>query len=197
MRKLAYSIGTVEKLKQALLVCLNEKAYADVTIAELSRRAGINRTTFYLFFGSKDELLIELSNSVVDQWFQPFFDLNINKMQMPENAEMEKELYHHLLAWIEQWRFALKRITNTRTQQFDGFTLFADAFEKKMTGQSIFQTEDEKKRKKYSLFIKMYSIGLTTVLKWWIDEGDGFDAKEFYDMIERLRYKGYYSVLGT
>ncbi len=64
-----------------------------------------------------------------------------------------------------------------------------------MVAQSVFKTDDEKKRKKYSLFIKMYSLGLTTVLKWWIDEGDGFDAQEFYDMIERLRYKGYYSIL--
>ncbi len=195
MRRLADSVGMVEKLRQALLSCLNEREYCDVTITELSRRAGINRTTFYLFFSSKDELLIELGNFLVDQWFQPFFDLNIHKMQMTENGAMEKELFRRLLLWIQTWRFALKGITDVRTEQVDGLRLFADAFEKKMVAQSVFKTDDEKKRKKYSLFIKMYSLGLTTVLKWWIDEGDGFDAQEFYDMIERLRYKGYYSIL--
>ncbi len=195
MRRLADSVGMVEKLRQALLSCLNEREYCDVTITELSKRAGINRTTFYLFFGSKDELLIELGNFLVDQWFQPFFNLNIHKMQMTENGAMEKELFRRLLLWIQTWRFALKGITDVRTEQIDGLRLFADAFEKKMVAQSVFKTDDEKKRKKYSLFIKMYSLGLTTVLKWWIDEGDGFDAQEFYDMIERLRYKGYYSIL--
>lgn len=195
MRRLVDSVGMVEKLRQALLACLNEREYCDVTITELSKRAGINRTTFYLFFSSKDELLVELGNSLVDQWFQPFFDLNIHKMQMTENGAMEKELFRRLLLWIQTWRFALKGITDVRTEQVDGLRLFADAFEKKMVAQSVFKTDDEKKRKKYSLFIKMYSLGLTTVLKWWIDEGDGFDAQEFYDMIERLRYKGYYSIL--
>ena len=195
MRRLVDSVGMVEKLRQALLACLNEREYCDVTITELSKRAGINRTTFYLFFSSKDELLVELGNSLVDQWFQPFFDLNIHKMQMTENDAMEKELFRRLLLWIQTWRFALKGITDVRTEQVDGLRLFADAFEKKMVAQSVFKTDDEKKRKKYSLFIKMYSLGLTTVLKWWIDEGDGFDAQEFYDMIERLRYKGYYSIL--
>ena len=36
MRKLANSIGTVDKLERALLSCLNEKAYCDVTISAIS-----------------------------------------------------------------------------------------------------------------------------------------------------------------
>ena len=41
----------------------------------------------------------------------------------------------------------------------------------------------------------MYSVSLASILKWWLDEGEGFDADEFHDMIDRLRYKGYYSIL--
>ena len=195
MRRLANSISTTETLKQAFLSCLNKQEYEDITIAELSRRVGINRTTFYFFFGSKDELFTELCNAVVERWFQPFFDLNITKMSRTENVDMEKELFHELLTWLMQWRPALQRMTNVRTESFDGFTLFISAFEKKMTAQSIFATEDEMKRKKYSLFIKVYAVGLASILKWWLDEGDGFEANEFHAMIERLRYKGYYSIL--
>ena len=195
MRRLADSVGTVDKLGQALLSCLNEKEYAGITITELSERAGINRTTFYLLFGSKDELLTEMCDSVVDLWFQPFFDLNITKNVVAGNADMEKELFLRFLAWIRTWRFALRRITNIKTEQLDGLTLFAEAFEKRMIAQSVFQTEDEKKRKKYSLFIRLYSVGLAYILKWWLDEEDSFEPNEFHDMIERLRYKGYYSIL--
>ena len=170
--------------------CLNEREYRDVTIAELSKRAGINRTTFYLFFGSKDELFIDLCRSLVDRWFQPFFDLNIAR-----NTDREKALFEELLAWIAQRRTALTRILNVRTEPFDGFFLFADEIEKKMAAQSILKAENEKKQKKYDLFIKIYSVSLASIVKWWLEEGDGFDEDEFHAMIERLRYKGYYSVL--
>ena len=190
MRKLAKSIGTVEKLKQALLTCLNEKEYDSISIAELAGHAGINRTTFYLFYGLKDELLIDLCHSIIDKWFQPFFDLN-----MAKKTDQEKALFLQLLAWLQQWRPALARILKIRTKAFDGFTLFTEGFERKMTAQKEFQVEDEKKRKKYDLFIKMYSVSLASILRWWIEEDGSFEATEFHAMIERLRYKGYYSIL--
>ena len=190
MRRLASSIGTAEKLKQAFFFCLNEKEYRDITIAELSRRAEINRTTFYLFYESKDECFRELCVSLVEQWFQGFFDLNIAK-----NVEAEKALFFELLLWIRQWRPALKRILSVRTESFDGFTLFAAEVERRMKAQSVFRTEDEKKRKKYDLFIKVYSVGLASIVQWLFNEEEAFDADVFRTMIERLRYQGYYSVL--
>ena len=189
-RKLSDSIGTMEKLKQALLSCLNEKDYADITVAELSRRARINRTTFYLFYGLKDELLIDLCHSIIDRWFQPFFDLN-----MAKKSDQEMALFLQLLSWLQQCHPALNRILSIRTEAFDGFTLFTEGFERKMTAQEEFRAEDEKRKKKYDLFIKMYSVGLASVLRWWIEEGGSFDADEFHAMIERMRYKGYYSIL--
>lgn len=190
MRKLARSIGTVEKLKQALLACLNEQEYDDITIARLAACAGINRTTFYLFYGLKDELLIDLCHSIVDRWFQPFFDLN-----MAKKADQEKALFLQLLTWLEAWRPALGRVLKVRTETFDGFTLFIEGFERKMAAQKEFHVEDEKRRKKYDLFIKMYSVSLASILRWWLEEGESFEADEFHAMIERLRYRGYYSIL--
>lgn len=190
MRRLADSASTVEKLSQALLFCLNEKEYRDVTISELSKRAGINRTTFYLFYGSKEELFKETCRSLVDRWFQRFFDFNIAR-----DTDRERALFGELLVWLVQQRSALTRILNVRTESFDGFLLFADEIEKKMASQNVLKAENEKKQKKYDLFIKIYSVGLASIVKWWLEEGDCFDEDEFHAMIERLRYKGYYSVL--
>ena len=190
MRRLASSISTAEKLKQAFFSCLNEKEYRDITIAELSGRAGINRTTFYLFCESKDECFRELCFSLVDQWFQRFFDLNIAK-----NTEAEKELFYQLLLWVRQWRPALRRILLVRTESFDGFTLFAEEVERKMKAQDVFRTADEKKRKRYDLFIKVYSVGLASIVQWLFNEINEFDADVFRTMIEQLRHQGYYSIL--
>lgn len=190
IRRLADSAYTVERLKQALLSCLNEKEYEDITITELSRLAGINRTSFYLFFGSKDGLFIELCHAVIDKWFQPFFDLNISKEE-----DKEKELFYQLIQWMQKWAPALKRAASIRTESSDGFTLFASELEKQMHAQKILQSEENNRQKRLDLYIKMYSVGLIAFLQWWLNEGQDFEAEEFHSMIDRLRYKGYYSIL--
>ena len=190
IRRLADSTFTVEKLKQALLLCLEEKDYADITITEIARLAGINRTSFYLFFGSLEELFVETCHSIVDKWFQPFFDLNLSYRE-----DEEKALFYELIVWMQKWAPALKRAVSMRTGSSNGFMLFVAELESKMHAQKILQTEEPDKQKRYDLFIKLYSVGLISFFQWWLTEGEGFDPEAFHDIIERLRYKGYFSIL--
>ena len=190
IRRLADSAYTVEKLKQTLLTCLNEKDYADITITELSRMAGISRTSFYLFFESKEALFVALCESIIGKWFQPFFDLNIS------NEEgRERELFYELIRWLQEWAPALRRAVSVRTEASDGFLLFAAELENNMRRQKVLQAKETSRQKRYDLFIKIYSVGLVALFQWWLNEGEGFEAEEFHAMIERLRYKGYFSIL--
>lgn len=190
IRRLADSAYTAEKLKQALLTCLNEKDYADITITELSRLAGISRTSFYLFFESKEALFVALCESIIGKWFQPFFDLNIS------NEEgRERELFYELIRWLQEWAPALRRAVSVRTEASDGFLLFAAELENNMRRQKVLQAKETNRQKRYDLFIKIYSVGLVALFQWWLNEGEGFEAEEFHAMIERLRYKGYFSIL--
>ena len=190
IRRLADSAYTAEKLKQALLTCLNEKDYADITITELSRLAGISRTSFYLFFESKEALFVALCESIIGKWFQPFFDLNIS------NEEgRERELFYELIRWLQEWAPALRRAVSVRTEASDGFLLFAAELENNMRRQKVLQAKETSRQKRYDLFIKIYSVGLIALFEWWLNEGEGFEAEEFHAMIERLRYKGYFSIL--
>ena len=190
IRRLKDSAYTAEKLKQALLTCLNEKDYADITITELSRLAGISRTSFYLFFESKEALFVALCESIIGKWFQPFFDLNIS------NEEgRERELFYELIRWLQEWAPALRRAVSVRTEASDGFLLFAAELENNMRRQKVLQAKETNRQKRYDLFIKIYSVGLVALFQWWLNEGEGFEAEEFHAMIERLRYKGYFSIL--
>ena len=64
-----------------------------------------------------------------------------------------------------------------------------------MHAQEVLHAEESNRQKRYDLFIKMYSAGLISCIQWWLNEGQGFEAEEFHSMIERLRYKGYFSIL--
>ncbi len=45
-------------LSEAILSLLLEQAYETITIQEIAERADLNRATFYLHYGSKEELLV-------------------------------------------------------------------------------------------------------------------------------------------
>lgn len=44
-------------MADALLILMREKVYADITIGEITTKAGVNRSTFYRNFDSKDEII--------------------------------------------------------------------------------------------------------------------------------------------
>jgi AcrR family transcriptional regulator len=50
-----------------MLDLMEEKGYDQVTVEELTERADIGRTTFYLHYGAKQDLLLEQFGELLDQ----------------------------------------------------------------------------------------------------------------------------------
>ena len=75
-------IRTKSALNRAFLELVKEKGYESVTIEEITSRANIGRTTFYLHYQDKEDLLLEgleeqlttLVNEIIQRplalWFQ-------------------------------------------------------------------------------------------------------------------------------
>lgn len=47
------------RLKQALLALIDERSYDRITVLDITRRADVGRSTFYVHFTSKDDLLFD------------------------------------------------------------------------------------------------------------------------------------------
>ncbi|MCL4869341.1 MAG: TetR/AcrR family transcriptional regulator [Anaerolineae bacterium] len=58
---------TRNQLGDALRELITEKPYEAITIQEISDRADVNRATFYLHYGSKDELLAQNLREIFDE----------------------------------------------------------------------------------------------------------------------------------
>ncbi len=63
-------LSTKRLLKDALLNLMEEKSINQITVAELCRKAGINRNTFYSHYASPEELLFEVEQNYSDKLFQ-------------------------------------------------------------------------------------------------------------------------------
>lgn len=63
-------LRTKKLLSAALLGLMQEKPFDEVTIKEIAERADVNRATFYLHYGTKEELLFSSLQSRFDQLVQ-------------------------------------------------------------------------------------------------------------------------------
>jgi AcrR family transcriptional regulator len=56
-----------ELLRKSLTELLFEKSIHKISVREICERAGINRTTFYKYYGSQYDLLTDMENQVMDE----------------------------------------------------------------------------------------------------------------------------------
>ncbi|MGI6072925.1 MAG: TetR/AcrR family transcriptional regulator [Lachnospiraceae bacterium] len=57
---------TKRMLKDALIEMLREKDIYRISVRELCEKADVNRTTFYKYYGSQFDLLIDMENDMLD-----------------------------------------------------------------------------------------------------------------------------------
>ncbi|MGN0998737.1 MAG: TetR/AcrR family transcriptional regulator, partial [Faecousia sp.] len=60
----AKSAASIAAIKCAMLELVAEKPYLQISVAELCKKAGLNRTTFYSHFSSVHDVLVELEDDM-------------------------------------------------------------------------------------------------------------------------------------
>lgn len=73
---------TINNIYQAFEDLICEKDYSKITVTELSRRAQINKKTFYRYYETLDDLLAELQARYADEYLQ-----QIKDFQYPQDLE--------------------------------------------------------------------------------------------------------------
>ena len=64
--------NTALKMNRAFTDLLAEKDYPYITVSEICKRAGVNRSTFYLHYENMDELLQETARTLLDEFLDCF-----------------------------------------------------------------------------------------------------------------------------
>lgn len=72
----AKSFNTARKAQKAMLELLEEKEYEDITISDICKKAGINRSTFYAHYENIMDLVSELEKTIIDDFIVTFDSAN-------------------------------------------------------------------------------------------------------------------------
>ena len=102
-------VRTRKMLAAALLGLMQEKNFDEITITDITERADMNRATFYLHYGTKEELLYKSLEERFDKLVQ-----SIEKqMQIPENGYIWEEstydqlVFEHVAEHIDLYKVIL------------------------------------------------------------------------------------------
>lgn len=178
--------NTAVKMDLALMEILSKKEFEYITVSEICKKAGVNRSTFYLHYENTNDLLNETARYLINDFISYFnFDKGFIKKGFSETEEGElnfisEKYLEPYLSYIKDnqkvFSTALMRTSSlgfesTYQKMFDH--IFSPIMEK------FGYPESEKK-----YIIKFYLNGITAVINEWLLENCEKTTEEVITIIK-------------
>ena len=164
-----------EKLERTFKEMFCEMDYKDITITELTKRAGVNRKTFYLHYKSIEQMLTEIQDQYIEETRQ---------YSRIEDTEILTRIFLKMVD--EQGKFGEKLWGDTDNGYL--YHLVSNKARKELwpdwRGENKKQIDDEN--------IILYYIQLTTVRIYskWVRDGKPIPLEELSDLIVNILCEG-------
>src|ERR1700758_4782364 len=182
-RKLdARSSRTRNRLGMAFLELIHERPIEGVTVQDVLNRAGVGRSTFYLHFRDKNDLLLSQLERFLEHMSTV---LSVNKEKSLRVAPVT-EMFDHL----DQQR-KLYGILRDAGRLTDFFDLAQDYFARGIE-QRLIDTGRLSKLSKPELAARANALagGLVSLLRWWMDRVEKESAAKMDEMFHRMVWNG-------
>lgn len=165
--------NTAKKMDKALISLLEEKTFEYITISEICKRAGVNRSTFYLHYENTVDLLDETVRFLLND-FLAYFSVdtkNITKKfkesPLDELNFITDDYLHPYLSYIKDNKkvFSTVLLHSVSFGFNDIFQrLYKDIFDPILERYNYPSTDRE-----YAMFF--YLNGITAVVSQWLKDG--------------------------
>jgi len=160
-------------LAEAVLALAAERDFASITVADITRRAGIGYATFFRHYPGKDELLADVADLLIDELLGlmlPAFladDTAGAALALCRFVEARRPLCRALLAGGAEGRIRGEMIRRASAR-----ALALDL--PQPTGLPA------------TLIIAHAVSSITAMLGWWLEQGEGMPAEVMAAVLDRL-----------
>ncbi len=161
---------TQESVYQALLILLQDKKFENLTITEITKRAGVSRPAFYRSYQTKEDIVLVYARNLFDEILQ--------KERSIPNRTKEGTVQRFFEYFDQQHEFMEMLINCELTNViYDEFCLRMEDFFREQTDQLAVS-------KLHEQYLAQYlSSGLFRVLIEWIRGGRKESTKEIAEFI--------------
>jgi AcrR family transcriptional regulator len=180
---------TRRQLREALMSLILEKGYDAVTVEDITSRADLGRTTFYLHYKDKEELLLESIDAIANDLKAQVDLLGSARGQTDGQPRPIHMAFHHaaenadLYRIILQGEGATKTATRLRRIISSGVIEFLQARAQNTTGGPSNPTM-------LQMVADYFASALLGYMTWWLEEGTPYPPDEMADRFLDLFFNG-------
>ena len=176
---------TAVKFNKALLALLEKKPFSYITISEICKEAGVNRSTFYLHYENLSDLLQETTEYVMKD-FASYFSVDtegISSRLIHSDLEdlnfISDQYLHPYLQYVKENRRIFQAVL-TQPMQFKTNAVYQRLFEH-VFNPILARFQYPHEHRKYVMMF--YLNGLTAIVKEWIQDGCEQSIEEISEII--------------
>lgn len=193
---------TRKQLREALLSLIIERGYDSVTINQITSRADLGRTTFYLHYKDKEDLLLESIDANADDLVAQIKQIPLSAWKVHKAAEVEflvespiRLIFEHaaqnatlykVILWGEGGFRATGRLRDVITQAIDEFLQLKTARENLTLHPEV----------PIEVFSNYFAGSLMGLLSWWLENDLPYPPDVMADMFQKMFFSGARAVLG-
>lgn len=176
-------LNTALLMNEALLLLLEKEEYEFITVTEVCKKAGVNRSTFYLHYESMDDLLLETIERI-NKKFNEAFDnktLDVKTMAKEDLFLINDEHLIPYLMLIKKYKNVYKLIhdqPNIFNKKYTSELLYEELFSLILDKYGVNESEKE-------YIFSYFSLGLVAIIQKWIEK----DCIDDIEMIANIMKK--------
>lgn len=176
--------NTAKRMDEAFLNLVERKDFDYITITEICREAGVNRSTFYLHYETVGDLLNECVENINQEFMlyfnetSTYFRQNVKSMPLEQLFFITPKYLIPYLTYISEHRTVFKVVlANPQTMQAENTyaSLFGDILD-----QILERYEIPEKNRSYML--SFYIEGMMGIIKQWLLS----DCKDSVDDVAQI-----------
>lgn len=178
-------------LGQALLELVREKKFEQITIQDITDRADLNRATFYLHYGSKEELLADSLEAYFDELVQQISTKTMNK-PIWENPEADEMVFSHVADHADLYRVLLGEngLGYVINRVIDYIAQYSELQLRMGLGTAVTQAPIE-------IMARHVAGSLYAIITWWLMNDMPYTPLQMAEMTTRLCVTGTVPQLAT
>jgi AcrR family transcriptional regulator len=170
---------TRERLGNALITLIQEKPMETVTVQEVLDRAGVGRSTFYLHYRDKDDLLLSQL-----EMFLEFMSTRLSKdKEQSHRVAPVNEFFAHIGSQTK-----LLRMLGDHLPDF--FELAQGYFARGIAQRLKERKPPKLRHSELAARSNALAGSLLSLLRWWLDRGSKESPEAMDDLFHRMVWSG-------
>ena len=173
---------THERLGSALVALIQEKSIDDVTVQEVLDRASVGRSTFYLHFRDKDDLLL----SQLEKFLEIMSTTLSVRKEKSQRVVPVAEMFAHIGSQNKMYRALAD------CGRLNDFFDLAQGYFARGIERRLVESERLPKLPQRELAARASALAgsLLSLLRWWLDRGAKETPRAMDELFHRMVWSG-------